>query len=286
VTSAGFETASKALVYAAVTLAVGTVGAGLVLRAGLPQRPWTQRPMWRRLDGVYLAAGALLGLALLARLLAHTVAAFGIADGLHPRVLRGVALQSRWGFGWCQQVGAAVLVMLAGLWRWRAPRPLSRLAAALAAVVACIALPRTGHAVSVPLGWALQGLHVMAAGLWSGTLLAVLAITRRPLGRLRTSLLRAFAGLAVSSVSVLVATGATAGRLYVGSLRHLASDEYGRVLLLKLGLVASMGLVGGVNWNRLHRGDGSPSIRAVWVEAGLALAVLVVTSWLTETAHP
>jgi len=92
--------------------------------------------------------------------------------------------------------------------------------------------------------------------------------------------------MASAGVALLAASGLVASWIYLGAWRNLYVTEYGLVLMLKVGLVAAMGASGGINWLRLHRGEGHEVSRTVLAEAVLAVAVVVVTGWLTETAHP
>ena len=77
------------------------------------------------------------------------------------------------------------------------------------------------------------------------------------------------------------------GRL-VYHARHSNSwaTPYGRVLVLKIALVIGISICGCVNWQRLRRMHNEPSGSIIVLEAMLAAAVLLVTGFLTEIAHP
>ncbi|MES4902390.1 MULTISPECIES: copper resistance protein CopC [unclassified Streptomyces] len=79
--------------------------------------------------------------------------------------------------------------------------------------------------------------HLLAVGVWLGGLGALVATLRagEPIGR---SAVRRFSRLAFGSVVVLVLTGVYQSWRQVGSWDALTGTEYGRWLLVKVGLVA------------------------------------------------
>lgn len=287
-----FEIAAKVLAYGAAMVVVGVIGARWLL-ARMTDPAFGVAESGERLDAVFLSASIVFLTAVLFRAWTHTATAFGIGDAFSVENLHLIALESAWGAGWQQQAAAAVLLVAAGVYQRRVAAPSARAVAATVAVISCFALARTGHAASESFGWALHGTHVLAAGLWVGTLVCVLLVTRErsaspdvQFALARVHLLRAFAPLAAFSVALLAVAGCVAAWIYLGGVANLWHNEYGRVLAVKLTLVVGMGLLGGVNWFRLHRrGDQRPP-RTVVLEAGLALLVVVATSVLTETAHP
>jgi putative copper export protein len=287
------EISAKILAYVTAIVAVGVVGTRWLLARVSSQLPGMGDRAERQLDGLFLFAGLVFLVAIVLRAWTHTATAFGFGDAFSYANLHLIAIESGWGGGWQQQAVAAVFVVTSGLYQRRAATSTARAVAGTAAVITCFALARTGHAASEAFGWLLHGVHVLAAGLWVGTLVDVLLVSgrRSPFSRqdaasLRVHLLRRFAVLAAGSVATLVVTGGTAAWLYLGAFSNLWNSDYGRALSLKLLLVAAMGLLGAVNWFRLHRrAEGEPP-RTVLMEVGLALMVIVVTGWLTETAHP
>ena len=279
-----FEAAAKVVAYLAILVATGVAGAGwLLARASV--EPSAAAAARRRLDAMVLPAGACLLLATLVRAWAHTASAFGVAEAWSLENLHLIALESRWGEGWRLQALSALGVVVAGVALRSAPRGWTRGVAGAAAVAAALAVPQTGHGSAEPYRWVLHGLHVLGAGLWAGTLLVLVAL-RTSAPQAQRPLLGAFAPLATAGAALLVASGSVASWIYIGAWRGLWGSDYGLVLVLKLGLVAAMGASGGINWVRLHRGAGHDVSRTVIIEAVLATAVVVVTGWLTETAHP
>ncbi len=67
-----------------------------------------------------------------------------------------------------------------------------------------------------------------------------------------------FSPVALMSAGTLVSTGLFATWLHVGSLGGLFGSTYGRVLLLKAGLVDVVAALGAHNWKRVTPRLGSP----------------------------
>jgi putative copper export protein len=157
----------------------------------------------------------------------------------------------------------------------------------------------TGHANASDLRFLTlvsDTLHVWGAGGWVGglTLVLFLELRRRPRGEtsgasLLPWLVPRFSRLAVASVAVLLATGIFASWVYIDGWSGLFGTRYGRVLLLKLALVAGVLLLGALNWKRLTPRLGNPGgpaalRRAAVAELALANLVLVATAVLVRTS--
>ena len=171
-----------------------------------------------------------------------------------------------------------------GVVAWRLPRILTGFAgwlvpAGVAAIAVTIAA--AGHAAAsgmIDLG--VDALHALTAGLWVGGLVALAALGRS----VEPRALQKFSALAFASVLTLVVTGT------LNSLRHLTTVEqlwqtrYGLTLVIKLTLVAATLAAAAVSrWRlRQHR----VPLRSVRIEAGLTLAILVITALLGMTTPP
>lgn len=229
------------------------------------------------------------------RLWTHTVAAFSFADASLENI-KVIALQSRWGQGWKVQLTAALILTIACAitWQRREAWPV----ATLAALVFTFTIPLLGHAAGNIFREALDGVHVLAAGVWLGTLAVVLVVPMpnvKPDSGARVSgqhvrllILRNFWPIALPSAATAAAAGVVAAYLYVGMFSNLWTTAYGRILLLKVALVGAIGGCGFVNWRRLKRmiPYETGSLAIIVLEAALAVAVVLVTALLTETAHP
>ena len=296
------ESAAKALSYAATVMSVGVCAARWGLCGALMPR----------LSRLGAAAGAMGVVAAMARLWAHTAVALGMPEALTWNALSLIALDSQWGSAWRYQVIASVGIALSFLWSAR-PSWLGWLAATAWATSACVAVGLLGHAAGDATRMALHAGHVAGAGMWLGTLAAVVITTRASsaapdarLGhqpgepapasvgaprtdasRTRVALLRQFSVVALPGSMLLFTSGAWASWLYVGSLPNLMHTAYGQVLVGKLVCVAGVLACGFLNWRRFRAPSGAtPRDGTVYVEIALAVLVLVITSILTELAHP
>jgi len=148
-------------------------------------------------------------------------------------------------------------------------------------------------------------LHLLAASLWIGGLLALLA-GLLPLVRRRpdfVALVKAgwgpFGRLAVISVGLIFATGLYSTGREISSLDAMLSSLYGRTVLLKIGLMMLVGLVGASNSVLIHPRLAAPVARLrhkptgwtpltsrkftrlVVLEAALGVAVFALAGLLT-----
>ena len=246
-------------------------------------------------SGLLLVAAAL-------RLVAQTVAMHGLADGLQPAAMLPMITKTTWGVGWLLLVAAGVVGLVGFLgarrhesWGWKT--------ALVAGAFAALALALSGHAVAVP-RW--QGvavtadmLHVIGAGGWLGSL-GVLLIAGVPAARRLeptrrdaavATLFRAFSSTALIAAALLSGTGLFATWLHVGALAALWSSQYGRILLIKLAVVALVAITGAYNWRRVlpKLGDETGTIRlqrSARAEIVIAVVVVMLTAILVATAPP
>jgi copper transport protein len=167
---------------------------------------------------------------------------------------------------------AAVGVLLALL----APgAPRGRLRAALGAAGAALAVGLAltwalgDHAsvgIQVGLAVPLDVVHLLAMAGWLGGLAAVITGLRTPPaeGGVGPAEVRRYSALALGSVTALAASGAYAAWRGLGSWDALLSTTYGRLLLVKLGLVAV--IIGAAwlsrRWTALLRGEAAEVVGA------------------------
>ena len=145
------------------------------------------------------------------------------------------------------------------------------------------ALAASGHAAAVSPSWwgiAVDGVHLVAAGVWAGGILAL--ATLRPPGGWRSPAMRAllvrFSPRALGAFAVTVAFGAVEAVQQLGHLGELGGSSYGRVLLAKLVLVVLMVPLSVAAW-RLRR----PRLR---LEATLAVGVVCAAAILAAFPVP
>ena len=156
----------------------------------------------------------------------------------------------------------------------------------------------SGHADDGPhrvLALPVDVLHLAAMVAWMGGLVALvvcLLAWRRDTTPLETALPR-FSRLAATSVGVLVATGTFAAWRDLGAWGALTGTPQGRLLLVKLSVLAVLLLAaaGSRRWLRSRRGDAARApwndVRALRVSIGaetaMAVSLLAVTAVLVAT---
>lgn len=151
--------------------------------------------------------------------------------------------------------------------------------AAFFVTAALFATAAAGHAAAVRpsgLGIAVDGLHLTAAGLWAGGLLA-LAMIRPPHGWRGPdglSLLQRFSPVALPAFVATMAFGTVRGFQELGRLGDLVGSSYGRVLTAKVVGVLAMLPLSILAWRRLAR---SPRAEATLAIAVVALAALLAS---------
>lgn len=176
--------------------------------------------------------------------------------------------------GWARIVRLALEVALAEVAIVRA-----RLSPVLlAGVIGAVAV--AGHGADVEPAWqgiAVNAVHLAAAGLWAGGImaLALLKVTGRwqPAGR---ELTRRFGRVAPWAFLVSVAIGLVQAVQLLGGLGQVLSTPYGLTLVVKGLAVAAMVLLSLLAWRRIHQS----------VRAEAALAVVVVAAAAALAAYP
>jgi copper transport protein len=185
----------------------------------------------------------------------------------------------------------AALVILA----WVFDRALLLWPALLLGAALVAGSPLSGHqateANSSTLSQALDWVHLLAASIWAGGL-AVVAACIWPLApSLRRTVFVRFSRLATVLVGLIVLGGTYLSVVRLPDLADLWSTGYGRVLLLKLGLV-SLAFSWGALHNfvirpRLERGETQPRVwRSLLGESAVAMAVLLAAAVLVNTPPP
>lgn len=193
----------------------------------------------------------------------------GVDEVVGDSLARGLLLRA---------VGS-LLVLLAGLsLRSGSPAPAISI---IGAVLVLMSFAFDGH--SVTLGWRpLHGLttitHVGVAALWVGSVLGVGLISRTDPKALPMVLKRLVQLLPVA-VGLLVVTGVVMTVLIHGWTLNLLDSSWGKILLVKLSLVAVGGAFG---WKHHRRSQSGSALRqwSITAEVVLLLAVPIVTSWL------
>lgn len=256
-----------------------------------------QEASWRaRRWGVMSALVFLL--AAVARLVAQGAALAGPV-GVDLEVINTIVLESPWGRAWLIQIASAGLLLAfltVGERRW------ARLGAAALVPLLATSLGVAGHALTAPWPPAVvvsaHAVHLMGVGVWLGSLLMLL-VAGLPAARSSgsgtsarmASMVSVFSPLGLACGALVVLTGTVAAASHLGSIRAIWESDYGRVLILKLGVVAVVAGLGGYNWLRMRPGlaassEGRPLRVSGGFELAFAVLVLLVTAVLVATPPP
>ena len=251
------------------------------------------------------SALVLLFIAALSRLYEEANALLGPAERGDRPSWRMLVFDTSWGRGW--QVGLVGIVVAAiGFAIAKRTRSATGwIVAALGALGIVVAPALTGHAMAtspVPLSVLLDILHVAAVCAWLGALLTLLlsaipfvrgtrAQSSLGSGQLVAALVRSFHPVALACAGVVVVTGVVAAWLRLPALPDLWTTTYGRVLLVKLCLVALVIVFGAMNWRRIMPALGDDSAarrltRTATAELTIAALVLAATAVLVSVSPP
>lgn len=212
-----------------------------------------------------------------------------------PDMLAAAVTDTAFGRIWLWRLGlAAVTVALCAR---RFPRREEALPIASGLLLASVAL--TGHS-AMPGGGvgalheAADAVHLLAAGWWSGGLLALLMAAGAAGDRLPW-LLGRFSRIGYAAVGLIIVSGLIKSVVLVSPASALLTTAYGGVLIAKVALLAAMGLL--ALSNRVHvtpalKAGVDPSrwrarlVGQVGVEFGLAMLILALVGVLGAMSPP
>jgi putative copper export protein len=279
-----------AALYAALAAMIGALGVHwLVLpRCGLVASE--RAPVDRRSSGTALLAAALTLLIVPARV------ALQLSDFLEP----GEAWQPALGAILGTQSGKAAQLQMvwatAALLAFsvaRAGRARGWVAASIATVVLAMTPGMGGHPATAEqpvVAMTVATMHVLAAGVWIGTLFHIWNATK--VGAIATveRMVRAFHRVAFGAVSVLAISGAYAAITTLTAPADLIGTPWGVLLLVKLSLLAIVLAFGAMHWRtaelKYSRGAHASMARSMGTELIIATAVIIVTGFLAATSPP
>lgn len=192
-----------------------------------------------------------------------------------------------WGRNRLAVSAVAALTLLAGLLvRARSATDWSARVLALAALTL---LPRLGHAAAVDDGvvraYLIAFVHASAASLWLGTLAVLARGWWTDVPSLRAAVVP-YGRMALVAAPVTLLSGVVTAWPRFGSLFTVLDSGYGQLLAVKVATVAVVLLLGARHHRRLVRAGDVPSRGTLLAEVLLAVAVLVLTGWLAESAPP
>jgi copper transport protein len=211
--------------------------------------------------------------------------------------LSPLAAETRFGLAFMvTTVGFAVVASLLVL-AWLTARRGPLWAAFALAVLLASGLSLSGHASEGPyaeLAQLADWVHLVAAGLWAGGVIALVACVWPLAGELRRTAFARFARLATVLVALLLAAGSYLAIVRLPAPSDLWEESYGRVLLVKLGLVALA-----LAWGGFHHVVVRPALarggrdrfaarvrHSLLGEAAVAMAILLVAAVLVGSEPP
>jgi putative copper export protein len=217
--------------------------------------------------------------------------------------LRLLVTNTMWGKMWQLQLLSAALALVAFATVRARRQAHGPWAFAAVATLFCAIIPAlSGHSAGTDrlhiLAVGADALHVIAAGVWLGTLGALVIAVRVAVGRgasasdVLSGAVAPFSVLALWSAGTVVGTGLFATWLHVGSWSGLLGSSYGRVLLLKVALMGMAVSVGAYNWKRVTPRLASPEGSKTFLtasapsELSVGLLILLVTAILVVMPHP
>lgn len=318
VTSGGEPTIGSTIgrigVFVGIVALVGALAfAAIVVPGAAAQSP----PEWRQRA---TSAGRRHAM-LVARPAIVVLAVAGVVELLdQARQLGGLDLVDRvltdtdWGERWLQRqaILVAVALLVGAIAYWPKAAGVAGRALIWAALLGSLGymllVSLVSHAAAVDGSfWATAAdlVHLGAAAVWIGMVVQLgltLMWTRReaeesPRTYIMAAHLQRFSVLAAVSVIALLATGVFSALVEIPTPEAMVETAYGRALVAKLALVGLLLPVAGFNAivlrPRAQRHVGSSRrealdrlrrllVRTIWVEAGLAAAVLVVVAVLTQ----
>lgn len=300
------------LAFAGYTLLVGTMYFVATCWPQGAKQIWVRRMMWGGWTTLLAAT--------VAALVVYGPYARGVSAGelLDPSLLAST-LRTRVGVTLMMRIGLLGLAALGllGLLRasstqanWQHTRRVRGGSVLAGAAVLAMTWSLSSHSAvgsSVVVALLADTVHLVAAGAWIGGLvvLAVVLLQSRNTKAMRIAVPR-FSRRAAACVGLLLVTGLYQSWRQVGTQAALLTTSYGRLLTVKVGLVAVLVLLGAASRSRVHRhflrkaravgadtrrgnrtyqpaSPAGASLRwLVLAEVGLASAVLILAALLVD----
>jgi putative copper resistance protein D len=270
--------------YLGLTVVVGLLlGVAWLLADRGPTLGYGDRRVTRIAASVaFVWAGTALGLFVLGLV---NASARSLPEVLRPHILARFA-NNRFGGAALAQAAVAVLVaLLAGRARTRRGAGVALAGTALAG----LAPAWWGHAgtssapmLAVLSAWA----HVLAATVWVGGLAAVVFLALRPGSPDPLGPARRFSRLATWTFGIVIVTGLENSLAHLGSLSNLFGTSWGRLVLIKVGLLAGIAWLGWVNrrWSLpLLANGGGVSARRRFRCVAIAEVAVMLLAFVTAT---
>ncbi|MGQ0643388.1 MAG: copper resistance D family protein [Gemmatimonadaceae bacterium] len=230
-----------------------------------------------------------------ARLWAQWQTLGGREAGAFADLMRPMVFETAWGAG---LIGQTLLAIVASFAFGAASRRSAWQVGAVTTVLLTVTPALSGHAAAEPrpvVGVTLDTLHVLAGGVWLGTVMVIVALALPVLGdaasrKALQQILVRFSKVALTAAAVVTLTGVYAAWVHVGSWTGLWSTPYGDALVLKLVTVAVVVLLGAINWRvavpRLTLGRVPGFAASGSAEVFAALLIYLLTAVLVGRPLP
>lgn len=294
------------LQFAAMLVLIGAIAfyhfvLGFLKKKQRPDSPML-RPASQHAARVGLYAAAALGAVAVARLLAQSYAMHAPGSGFPPALMWSMIGLTTWGWGWLLQM-VGVVGAITGFSAARNDPAKGWKIATAGAVALAFAPALSGHAASAPvvrpLAILADGLHIMGAAGWLGSLLILLAVGIPAAMKLEgdhrgpavADLVNAFSPTALAFAGLTLTAGVFAAWLHLGTIPALWQTQYGKTLLAKLAILGIVTATGAFNFlyvkPKLGKVESVQQIkRSAMLEVGVAVVVLLVTAVLVATPTP
>lgn len=216
-----------------------------------------------------------------------------------PSLLAQMATSGRFGTYWLLRVVVLLVALLLGLYMVlskRRPRVVNSalpLANLFLGSVLLIAITMSGHAAAVSANIVtyavvIDWLHLLAASLWVGGMLYIVAIylpvlqkrTGTEQARSLVTILPYFSPLAIGGVLLMAVTGPFSATFHLTSWEQFLTTAYGRALLVKIALVGSLLAV-----SAFHVGLLRPRLKKEYKKYNYAQARLQAAQAKSETTE-
>ena len=279
--------------FVGLALTIGALGLRLIVLRGLE----VPRPLERKLA---VAAGAGAVLALQAGIAAFSLRSEDALQLSFGRFLYGdlsPIAQTRFGQAFVVMTLAFALVLALVYLAWLLDRVEPLVPALVIALVFVGGLSVSGHdAVDAGSSWKTEiadWVHISAASLWIGGLATMAGLAWFGAPELRREMFRQFSRMATVLIALVLVAGTYLGIVRLPHVHDLWTQNYGRVLLVKLGLVGFALL-----WGAFHKFVIGPALdraddgflnrigRSLAGESLVGVAVLLVAAVLVDSKPP
>ena len=283
---------SRAIHFASVALLFGMPLFRLTVVRDLAAAPGERRvEVWAAILALLSGLGWFAGVA--------AAMAGGWADAVAPDMLGTVAFDTRFGRLWITRLACLVAIFAVHALGRSSRRsdialviPATAFAASLVGVGHGLAGGRGGDVVA-PIHAVADIVHLLCAAIWIGGLFCLGRLLQVGAPDTIRHALPRFSRIGYWAVALLVISGCINALVLVATPDRLLTTDYGRVLLIKIGLAVVMVAIAVVNrlmftpqvMTRTEPTDIKGLWRSVLVEQGVGLLVLAVVARL-GTIHP